>query len=128
MAKIKVLVVEPCTQLHNSWQILIDGSAPGQFELICASSPQEGLRLFKKYEHEIFLIAVDACRRPAGDAIRSLPFIWKVRKRFAGPMIAISVHEHFQEELTLPGRCNYACEKHDLPDKICEIAKMARAA
>ena len=114
MDKAKVLVVED----NEQWQAVFAGRYGEQFELLQATTIEDGEELFFA-NPDIGIVVMDAC--VPGDDPNSIPLVRKISKTFTGKMIASSGSSMFRQMLVDAG-CNHQCDKHILIDKFLEIA------
>ena len=115
----KVLIIDDLKLFHQlTIDTLADELKAGKIQFLSAFTLEEGQKLFDANRSDIDLIAVDAC--VPGDRPNSMELIRNIRKKFEGPIVAISSLSDYRELLMKAG-CDYECKKTELFLEILEI-------
>ena len=113
MIRKKVLIVEDDFVRQGKWIRKLDDLV----EILSAVSIKQAEEKFAG-NPDIACIVMDAC--VPGDDINTESLVHSFRKKFKGPIIAISSISQYIARLALAG-CDYACEKDGVPEKIREV-------
>ncbi len=114
---VKILLVEDQPRYHQRWQREI-AELTERVEVLSALSISEAEEYFATHVRELAAIAIDAC--VPGDQPNTICLVKKFRKKFKGPIIAISGQSEFKQ-LLLQAGCSHESLKCFLSQKIAEV-------
>ena len=117
MSKPKILVVEDDTYVQDVYRRKLTAN----FDLLQATTLNEGERLFQENRDEIVLVVMDACV-PGGQP-NSIPLVEEIRKSFDGPIIASSSDEDYRKILVHAG-CSHEAPKYEVSKLIHQLFKI----
>jgi CheY-like chemotaxis protein len=113
MVSKKILVVEDRWRWHEIWRLELRSKAI----LISAFSIEEAEKQFSA-NPDLSAIVIDAC--VPGNEPTTLHLVQKLRKIFTGPMIGISSHDGYRQQLIEAG-CDHESTKNQLSVKLFEV-------
>ena len=110
----KVLLVEDDQVIQMGWMVLLEDLP---LQLLQARDISQARDLF--YDNpDLDAVVMDGC--VPGVELNTANLTMEIRKRFAGPMIAVSSEPDFRRALVQAG-CDYACDKNLVPDKLIQL-------